>query len=185
MASPPAEPRLVVFPSELGWIALVGAGETLCRLSFGHRSRDAAVAALGTELAAAARRAAWNPDLVERLRAYAAGEPVDFSEVAVDGRDLSPFARRVMRGCRRIPYGGTLSYGELAGAAGSPRAARAVGNCMAANRTPLVVPCHRVVAAGGRIGAFSAPGGRRTKERLLAMEARSSTVLALQIAEDF
>jgi len=165
------QPRLVVFPSELGWIALVGAGDVLCRLSFGHRGPDAAVAALGHELAEAAVEGAWNPGLIERLRAYAAGEPVDFDDVAIDERHLSPFGRRVVRRCRRIPYGRTMSYGELAAAAGSPRAARAVGNCMAANRTPLVVPCHRVVAAHGRLGRFSAPGGTRTKRRLLAMEA--------------
>jgi len=174
--APPTDPRLAVFPSELGWIALVGAGELLCRLSFGHRGPDAAVAALGPGLVEAAVEAAvegeWEPGLIDRLRAYAAGEPVDFGDVAIDQRHLSPFARRVIHCCRRIPYGRTMSYGDLAAAAGSPRAARAVGNCMAGNRTPLVVPCHRVVAAHGRLGRFSAPGGTRTKRRLLAMEAQ-------------
>jgi len=173
MGTPPTDPRLTVFPSELGWIAMVGAGDVLCRLSFGHRGPDVAVAALGPELAAV--EGEWNPGLIDRLQAYAAGEPVDFGDVAIDQRHLSPFGRRVIRRCRRIPYGRTVSYAELAAAAGSPRAARAVGNCMAANRTPLVVPCHRVVAAGGRLGRFSAPGGTRTKRRLLEMETRRRT----------
>jgi methylated-DNA-[protein]-cysteine S-methyltransferase len=179
MAPPLADLRLSVFSSELGWIALVGAGDVLCRLSFGHRAPDAAVAALEPELGAAAIRAAWNPELVDRLKAYAAGEPVDFGDVVIDERHLSPFGRRVIRRCRRIPYGRTMSYGELAAAAGSPRAARAVGNCMAGNRTPLVVPCHRVVAAQGRLGRFSAPGGTRTKRRLLAMEGRAGAPVRL------
>ena len=83
------------------------------------------------------------------------------------------FQRRVIRRCRRIPYGKTATYGQIASAAGSPGAARAVGSCMAANRFPLIVPCHRVVRSGGGIGAFSAPGGTRTKRRLLAMESAS------------
>jgi O-6-methylguanine DNA methyltransferase len=84
----------------------------------------------------------------------------------------TPFQRRVWREISKIPYGGLTSYGLIARSMGKPRAARAVGNCMAGNRTPLVVPCHRVVAAHGRLGRFSAPGGSRTKRRLLAMEAR-------------
>jgi len=173
MAFPTASPRLVVFPSELGWFALVGAGEAVCRVSFGHRTPDRAVAALGHELVAAATRAPWNRDLVERLEAYAAGDPADFRDVPIAEGYLSPFGRRVIRRCRRIPYAETLSYGELAAAVGSPRAARPVGNWIAANRTPLIVPCHRVVAAHGRIGGFSAPGGSQTKRRLLSMESRA------------
>jgi methylated-DNA-[protein]-cysteine S-methyltransferase len=67
-----------------------------------------------------------------------------------------------------------MTYGELAAKAGSPRAARAVGSCMARNRIPLVIPCHRVVPSGGRLGSFSAPGGSETKRRLIDMERQSS-----------
>ena len=83
---------------------------------------------------------------------------------------LAPFARRVVELCRRIPYGQTLTYGELAAQAGSPRAARAVGNVMRTNRCPLVVPCHRVVPSGSGLGGYSAPGGVRAKLRLLELE---------------
>lgn len=102
--------------------------------------------------------------------AYAAGEPVDFADVAVDLAHLTPTQCRVIEQCRRIPYGQTLTYGRLAALAGSPGAARAVGNVMAANRCPLVIPCHRVVQAGGQIGHYSAPAGRRMKLRLLEQE---------------
>jgi methylated-DNA-[protein]-cysteine S-methyltransferase len=72
--------------------------------------------------------------------------------------------------CRRIGYGQTISYGQLAASVGAPGAARAVGTCMATNPLPLVVPCHRVIPAAGPPGFYSAPGGCRMKQRLLAME---------------
>jgi len=162
--------RLVIFPSRLGWIAMVGSGRILKRVTFAHPSRDAAMAALGGEVIRNATGGRWNDRLVQRLRAYAEGHRDEFLDVRIDLSGLSDFRRRVTEHCRRIPYGRTLTYGELAAEAGSPRAARAVGQCMAANRLPLIVPCHRVVLSTGGVGPFSAPGGRRTKERLLALE---------------
>jgi methylated-DNA-[protein]-cysteine S-methyltransferase len=83
---------------------------------------------------------------------------------------LTEFQQKVQKLCRQIPFGTTMTYGELAAKAGAPGAARAVGICMARNCFPLVVPCHRVVPAGGRLGNYSAPGGTETKQRLLDME---------------
>ncbi len=157
--------------SELGWMALIGRAEVLKQLKFGYGSEAAAMRALDPELLERAEHGRCNEDLVGRLLAYSAGEPVDFRDVRVDPGPVSDFRRRVLRHCQRIPYGQTLTYGQLAAKAGSPRAARAVGSCMAANRIPLIIPCHRVVSAGGRTGGFSAIGGTRTKRRLLAMEA--------------
>jgi methylated-DNA-[protein]-cysteine S-methyltransferase len=161
---------LLVFPSRLGWAAMVHTGGIVRRLTFAHPSLQAALQACDPELLENARRATHSEPLVRRLQAYACGAPVDFSDVPIDVGRLSEFERRVVRCCRQIPYGQTLSYGELAAWAGSPRAARAVGNCMAANPVPLIVPCHRVVRADGRLGSYSAPGGTRTKRRLLALE---------------
>jgi methylated-DNA-[protein]-cysteine S-methyltransferase len=104
------------------------------------------------------------------LTQFAAGACAGFSDVAVDLEHLSPFGRRVVRHCRRIPFGRTLTYGQLAARAGSPGAARAVGQVMAANRYPLIVPCHRVIGASGRLGGFSAPQGIAMKQRLLQLE---------------
>ncbi len=98
------------------------------------------------------------------------GEPDDFREVPVDLSHLTPFAQRVIKACRRVAWGQTASYGKLAQAAGSPGAARAVGQVMSTNRTPLVVPCHRIIASDGRLGGFSAPQGLTMKRRLLALE---------------
>jgi methylated-DNA-[protein]-cysteine S-methyltransferase len=110
-------------------------------------------------------------EVLDRLVRYADGEPVDFRDVPVAVEHLSAFQRRVVRACRAIPAGERRTYGQLAAAAGSPGAARAVGQVMATNRVPLIVPCHRVVASGGRLGGFSAPQGLAMKRRLLSLEA--------------
>lgn len=169
-ATPKTPDRLDVFPTELGWMAIVGSGGTLNRLTFGHASPEAAIEALPTQVVRSAKPAPWNRPLARRLRAYAAGARDDFRDIEVDLLALSDFQRRVLECCRRIPYGKTLTYAQLAAEAGSPRAARAVGQCMAANPIPLVVPCHRVVATNGGLGGYSAPGGIRLKQRLLALE---------------
>ena len=174
-----------VFSSPLGWLALVGRGEKLLWLSFGHRWRRAAVAKLQAfaptvRIQPARSLENWNHALVPRVQAYAGGEPDDFTDIEIEASDLSQFQQRVLRLCRRIPPGETITYAELAARAGSPAAARAVGNAMAQNRIPLVVPCHRVVGSGGSLGGYSAPGGLATKRRLLAME-QDAAALALPV----
>ena len=168
---------VAVFPSSLGWMAVAGSARGLRQLTFGHASPAAALAGLpraGTKAGILPDVAdngvvTWNPQLVARLQAYAKGTRDDFGDVLLDDRELGPFQRRVVAGCRKIPYGETLTYGGLAALAGSPRAARAVGTTMSTNCTPLVVPCHRVVAASG-LGNYSAGEGVRMKLRLLEME---------------
>ncbi|MCH8921570.1 MAG: methylated-DNA--[protein]-cysteine S-methyltransferase [Planctomycetes bacterium] len=169
----PHEDVAVVLPSDLGWIALVRDGNLLRRLTFGQRDAARAVAALDLDgwIDAEVVETPACDSLAGRLQAFAAGEHIDFSDIGVDLRDRTPLHRRVIAHCRRIPCGQTLSYGELAAQAGAPGAARAVGNIMAANRVPLVVPCHRVVAASGHNVGYSAGEGVRTKLRLLEMEA--------------
>ena len=159
----------------LGWMAAVGDGERLQGLKIGYASEAAVLAAIADELDEMPTKR-WQPAaLWEQLAAYAAGQVVDFSEVALDVSHLTRFQRQVVTLCQQIPYGATRSYGELAADAGSPRAARAVGNVMRTNRFPLIVPCHRVLAAGGRLGGFSAPDGVSFKQRLLDLEQRSVT----------
>lgn len=104
-----------------------------------------------------------------QLKAYAAGRRTTF-DVPLDLGGLSAFARRVLRACAAIPLGQWRTYGQLAAAAGAPRAARAVGQVLRRNRFPIIVPCHRVVGADGRLTGFSARGGLALKRRLLAQE---------------
>jgi methylated-DNA-[protein]-cysteine S-methyltransferase len=102
---------------------------------------------------------------------YFSGEPSDFSAVALDLGDQDPFFAEVYRVLRGTGFGRTTTYGALAAAVGANReAARDVGQAMAQNPMPLLIPCHRVLAAGGKLGGFSAPGGAKTKARMLRME---------------
>jgi methylated-DNA-[protein]-cysteine S-methyltransferase len=110
-------------------------------------------------------------DAIAAVRDYFAGRPVDFTGVALDLATEEPFFARVYDAVRRIGWGTTTTYGSLARDLGAPpEDARAVGQAMAKNPVPLLIPCHRVLAAGGRPGGFSAPGGARTKLRMLALE---------------
>ena len=109
-------------------------------------------------------------ELVELSRAYFAGRAVSFRAVRCDLPAATTFAGRVLRACRNIPYGRTISYGRLASAAGNPKAARAAAAVMASNPMPLVIPCHRVIYADGGLGGFSAPAGVAQKRRMLRLE---------------
>ena len=99
-----------------------------------------------------------------------AGDAVDLAFVELDLEGTPPFARRVYDATRELGPGVTITYGELADRIGSPGAQRAVGGALGKNPWPIVVPCHRVLAARGAIGGFSAPGGVDTKRRMLAIE---------------
>jgi methylated-DNA-[protein]-cysteine S-methyltransferase len=161
--------------TQWGWAAVAGDNGVVTRLVFGHDNAEAARQALildpyvGHTLSAA-RDHCWDESLADRIVAFAEGVPVDFDDVEIDTTGFTPFRQRVIRQCRRIGFGQMLSYGELARAAGRPRAARAVGNVMANNRVPLIVPCHRVIASGGRLGGYGAASGLRTKRMMLELE---------------
>jgi methylated-DNA-[protein]-cysteine S-methyltransferase len=107
---------------------------------------------------------------LEGIVALLSGEAPDLSFIQLDMRQVAPFNRRVYEVARTIPPGATLSYGEIAARIGEPGAARDVGSVLGQNPFAIVVPCHRVLAAGGKIGGFSARGGIRTKLRLLSIE---------------
>jgi methylated-DNA-[protein]-cysteine S-methyltransferase len=107
---------------------------------------------------------------IDGMTAVLAGRRVDLSEVAVDWDQIPDFNRRVYEVARSIPSGKTLTYGEVAAGIGEPGAGQAVGQALGRNPVPIVVPCHRVLAAGGQMGGFSAPGGAATKRRMLVIE---------------
>src|SRR5262245_27626260 len=163
-----------VFPSDLGWFALAWSGDKLTRMTFGHPSAAAAIASLEADDEFATTNPktvpAWIEILASRLQSYAAGNDEQFGDVPLDLAHLSAFQTRVVRACRRIGRGRVRTYGELATAAGAEGAARAVGTCMAKNRFPIIIPCHRVVGAAGSLGGFSARDGINMKRRMLEME---------------
>jgi methylated-DNA-[protein]-cysteine S-methyltransferase len=107
--------------------------------------------------------------LQDEVIAYFKGKPVRFGvPLALDG--LAPFVRKVLTACRKIPSGKTVSYSQLAKIIGKPGASRAVGNALAKNPIPLIIPCHRVIRHDGSLGNFSAIGGTILKKRLLTLE---------------
>ena len=124
----------------------------------------------GLEKPSRAEPPAWVREAQEQVVKYLAGTAQDFSAVRLDFEEVPPFHRRVYEAARAAGPGCTLTYGEMAAQAGSPGASRAVGQALARNPFPIIVPCHRVLAAGNKPGGFSAYGGAVTKARLLALE---------------
>ncbi len=112
-------------------------------------------------------------EIIERVCRHLEGEVQDFRDVVVDLTGEDGSFREVYDAARKIPAGETRTYGDLANLLGRPGSAQAVGQALARNPIPLIIPCHRVLAAGGRPGGFSAPGGLATKEKLLALEGAS------------
>ena len=108
---------------------------------------------------------------IEAVKRYFAGETVDFSDVVVDLSNQEEFFREIYAAARRVGWGKTTTYGTLAKELGrGHEAARDVGQAMAKNPVALIIPCHRVLAAGGKLGGFSAPGGANSKARMLELE---------------
>lgn len=116
------------------------------------------------------RRSAAAQLAVDGIVALLRGEAIDLLAIELDMERVPPFHRRVYEVARTVPPGKTLSYGEIAARLGDPGVARAVGQALGRNPCPIIVPCHRVLAAGGKIGGFSANGGVTTKLRLLLIE---------------
>ncbi len=109
--------------------------------------------------------------ILARVQRHLRGEPQDFSDVRYDFARVPEFHRAVLRATLDVKSGHTATYGAIAAALGQPPgASRAVGTALGANPWPLLIPCHRIVAAGGKMTGFSGPGGVETKVKLLALE---------------
>ncbi len=158
--------RFIAVDVGWGWCGLRRTCAGLCRSTLPMDSRHAATRAVGGD----ARAGDDDPllmDVASLLGRYFAGEAVEFG-VELDLGGLRDFTRRVLEACSRVGYGHTCSYGELAREAGSPRAARAVGQALHRNPLAIVIPCHRVIGAGGKLVGFG--GGLPMKSRLLELE---------------
>jgi methylated-DNA-[protein]-cysteine S-methyltransferase len=156
----------------IGPLGLVWSAGGLAGVQLPERDAGATRATLQRRFPAAraAERPAWLEMLVDAIGDHLAGGRPDYTAVALDFGEAPAFDRRVYDALLRVPIGETTTYGGLAGQIGDPGAARAVGAALGRNPIPLVVPCHRVVAAGRRSGGVSAPGGRGTKLKLLMIE---------------
>ena len=107
---------------------------------------------------------------IDRIVSLLDGANTDLSDLVLDLAGVPPFHRRVYEAARTIPPGSTVTYGDIAVRLGAPGSARAVGQALGRNPFPIIVPCHRVLASGGRNGGFSAHGGVATKLRMLGIE---------------
>jgi len=171
--------QYAIFRTRWGYFTIAGTDGVLYRTCLPVTDRQTAHRELLKTLQPDESRVGWVlnprgtflPDLQERIVAYFGGENVDFStQPAVNLDALTPFDRKVLLTCRKIPSGETTTYGDLAVRIGHPGAARAVGSALARNPIPLIIPCHRVLRTDGHLGGFSAPGGIKTKQRLLRHE---------------
>ncbi len=160
---------IALFPTPCGWMGIAGRNETVHLLRLGYTDPDDLRAEL-TRSHPQAAETDWFPELRRTLEAYAAGERVSLTKFRYHLPDLTDFQQQVLRFVHRIPYGQVLSYGEVAAKVGCPGAARAVGTVMANNCLPLIIPCHRVIAAGGKLGGYSSPRGPGLKQWLLDLE---------------
>lgn len=154
--------------SPIGDLFLAVTPRGLLHVGFAGEPRDEVLAELAREVSPRILESAGPTDQVRReLDQYFAGDRTRF-DVKVDRRLVRGMAREVLSAARRIPFGRTSTYGQLAEAIGRPRAARAVGNALGANPIPIVIPCHRVLRAGGTLGGYA--GGFARKELLLMLE---------------
>jgi methylated-DNA-[protein]-cysteine S-methyltransferase len=171
MNSPAKTTGITLFETAIGDCGIAWGDGGITAATLPHARPDLTLAALR-------RRAPGSEDTpppeveqaIELIQRLLAGEAVDLHDVVLDMEGLDNFDRRVADVARAIAPGETLTYGDVAKRAGAPGEAREVGAAMGRNRFAPIVPCHRVVAAGGKLGGFSAPGGVETKLRMLEIE---------------
>jgi methylated-DNA-[protein]-cysteine S-methyltransferase len=165
--------RYCIFETAGGYCGIAWSEMGITRLQLPTRSA-AATERLLRRRAPAAEPAEPTPAVAATIVAvqrYFAGEAVDFSAVRLDLGETDPFFAQIYAAARGVGWGRTTTYGALAKELDAgPEAARDVGEAMARNPVALIIPCHRVLAAGGKIGGFSAPGGAAAKLRMLALE---------------
>jgi methylated-DNA-[protein]-cysteine S-methyltransferase len=149
-----------------GWLGMLASPRGLVRLTMPSPTRADALAALKAPSGTLEDPGRF-AGLATRLQKFFEGKATEFPD-KLDLSTVTPFQKAVWQAARRIPRGQTASYGRLASEIGRPRAARAVGQAMGQNPFPFVVPCHRVIAAGGRLGGYG--GGEDIKRQLLRLE---------------
>jgi len=164
--------QFALFETTLGWSAVAWNDVGLVKVNLPTRDRARAAAELARRLPGAVETEppAAIAEVIADIQDLLAGGRPDFAAAPLDLARTPDFHARVYAIARSIPPGETLTYGEVAQRLGDKLLARDVGQALGKNPWPIVVPCHRVTAAGGKLGGFSAPGGQATKLKLLALE---------------
>jgi methylated-DNA-[protein]-cysteine S-methyltransferase len=167
-----------LFETAIGWTGLVWGAQGLVGVHLPERDQDSARSGLLRRFPEATETPA--PDsllpVIDGIRALLSGEHVDLSAAPLDIARVPPFNAQVYAIAQAIPAGETLTYGEIATRLGDKLLARDVGAALGQNPWPIVVPCHRVTAAGGKLGGFSARGGASTKLKLLTIEGAAAAL---------
>ncbi len=176
-----------IFKTAIGWIGVAWIGERVSHVQLPERDRAATLKRL---LARGASKACAGPPaaigrVVASIELYARGERIEFWDVELAAPERDRFQAAILARTRLLRHGETTTYGQLAADAGYPGMAREAGQALGANPVPLVVPCHRVVAAGGKLGGFSAAGGIATKRLLLGLERARPLMVSDQSAFAF
>jgi methylated-DNA-[protein]-cysteine S-methyltransferase len=173
MNTAPSAEHYALFDTVIGTCAIAWSERGVTRMQLPDRNRDAGEKRLlkrSPDATPAAEPLPHIARVIAQIQRYAAGEPVEFDDVILDIEGAEPFHRAVYDAARRVKWGETTTYGALGAKAGSQGDAREVGVALSRNPVTLIIPCHRVLAAGNKMGGFSAYGGTVTKERLLALE---------------
>ncbi len=160
----------IIFQTEAGWTGLAGSPSGICRTTLPENSRQDAFQALGLTEEFQESFSDFFSGLVQYFKTFYMGLPVEFRDI-IDFSELTNFQKAVYQAAMTIPYGETRSYGWIAQKIGKPLAARAVGQALGRNPLPIIVPCHRVLAANGKLGGFR--GGLTLKQYLLKLESNN------------
>ena len=163
--------KYVVFETKWGYFGLAGAESALCRTHLPGPEPEKIKSRLLKNLPDAQFDKTYFKRLQKQIAAYFEGACVNFNpDIPLEFNGFSGFSYKVLKACRDIKFGRTMSYSGLAQKAGRPTASRAVGSVMAKNPMPLIIPCHRVLRTDGKMGGFSTPGGISLKKKMLALE---------------
>lgn len=162
----------LIFSTSMGWVAILGSERGLVKTTLPRHSAQEALESLGAIAKGATPSPERFSDIARRLKTYLSGHKETFPD-ELDLSSATTFQRAVWQITRLIPYGETRSYGWLAEKIGKPGAPRAIGQALARNPLPIIIPCHRVISSDGKLGGFS--GGLEMKSRLLYLEARANS----------
>ena len=163
--------KYVIFKTKWGYFGLAGTESALCRTQLPGPEPEKIESCLLKNLPDAQFDGTYFKTLQKHITAYFEGSCVNFSpDIPIILDEPGVFSCKVLKTCRKIKFGQRITYAGLAKKAGRPDASRAVGNIMANNPLPLIIPCHRVIRTDGKMGGFSAPGGISLKKRMLTLE---------------
>jgi methylated-DNA-[protein]-cysteine S-methyltransferase len=167
----PSDISYTIFETCWGYFGLAADGKGILRTQLPCSSATTAEKHILSGLGEARYDEALLRPVREQIIGYFNADSVDFSDAAVNLNGVRVFTQQILNACRRVAYGRTATYGQLAKMVESAKAARAVGGAMSRNPVPLIIPCHRILRTDGGLGGFSGMGGVKMKHRMLEMEA--------------